>query len=87
MDVAPVTTPASTFIVPSRTIADPAVGFRLSAAADVIVNAPALVDHVEAAADVIVNAPAEVAIVPASVNVISPSKNKSCHAADAEPRS
>ena len=31
IDVAPVTTPASTLIVPSRTIADPVAGVRLSA--------------------------------------------------------
>ena len=31
IEVAPVTTPASTLIVPSRTIADPAAGVRLSA--------------------------------------------------------
>ena len=51
------------------------------------VKAPALVDHVAAAADVIVSAPADVARVPASVRVISPSRNKSCHAAEAEPKS
>ena len=34
-----------------------------------------------------VSAPAEVAKVPASVRVMSPSRNKSCHAAAAEPKS
>ena len=51
------------------------------------VKAPALVDHVAAAADVTVSAPADVARVPASVRVMSPSRNKSCHAAAAEPKS
>ena len=73
--VAPVTTPASTLIVPSRRIAEPAAGFRFSAAAEVTVKAPELVDQVEAPAAVIVMGfPASVApVVPSWVIVKSPS--------------
>ena len=54
IEVAPVTTPASTLIVPSRRIADPPAGVRFSAAAEVIVKAPELVDQVDAPDAVIV---------------------------------
>ena len=37
IEVAPVTTPASTQIVPSSRIADPPAGYRFSAAAEVMV--------------------------------------------------
>ena len=40
IEVAPVTTPASTLIVPSRTIADPVAGLMFTASAEVIVIAP-----------------------------------------------
>ena len=39
IDVAPVTTPASTLIVPSNTTADPVAGFIFNAAPDVRVKA------------------------------------------------
>ena len=41
IEVAPVTTPASTLIVPSKTIAEPAAGSRLIAAPESKVKAPA----------------------------------------------
>ena len=40
IEVALVTTPASTLIVPSKTIAEPAAGFKFKAAAEVTVIAP-----------------------------------------------
>ena len=40
IEVAPVTTPASTLIVPSRTIAEPFAGARLSAPDDAVILLP-----------------------------------------------